>query len=302
MLTTIKRVLKLGWQAFYRDGEIALATIFVLFLSITLVSSLFLFKDVSQFLIAKLEEKVDVSVYFKEGATEEDVLGLKEELSDFPEIKEVEYVSPEEAQQEFVQRHQDEPLLLESMEELGRNPFLASLNIKAWQPSQYEKVSQFLENPEFTNLIEKVDYYQRKLMISRLSSFNSMITRAGVSVALLLIIVATAVTFNTIRLSIYNLRKEIKVQRLVGASNWFIRGPFLVQGAICGLLATTISLLTLAGASWFLTSRVGDFFAGLDIFTMFLNNFQIILAIQLLTGIGLGVTGSTIAIRKYLNE
>lgn len=302
MFTNIRRILRLGWQNFYRDGEIALATIFILFLSITLVSSLLIFKDISQLLIAKLQEKIDISVYFVEGAQEEDIFTMREEVSNFPEVKEVEYVSAEEAQEYFIERHQDEPLLLESIEELGRNPFLASLNIKAWRPDQYEKVSRFLENPEFGGLVEKVDFYQRKLVIERICYFTTMITKIGIAAAVILLVVATAVTFNTIRLSIYNSRKEIRVQKLVGASNWFIQAPFLIQGAICGILATLISSLILVGICWFFSPKIENFFAEIKLFELFAQNLRNLFLIQLATGIGLGVTGSTVAIRKYLQE
>jgi len=300
MFDSIKRIIRSGWNSFSRDGEIALATIFILFLAVTTVSSLFLFKDASEFLLSKVEEKVDVSVYFREEITEGDIFDMREEIEKMPEIKNIEYVSKEQALDDFIVRHEQEPTLIESVEELGRNPFLASLNITTWDPSQYGKISQFLEGIEFGEIIEKVDYYQRKSVIERIRSINSLINNVGVVFSVVLVGVAIAVTFNTIRLSIYNSREEIKIQRLVGASNGFIRGPFLVQGIICGVLATLLSLLVFGAASWLLGPRISSFFLDLDVFELFVQNFVTLAIVQIMTGIGLGILSSMVAIRKYL--
>jgi cell division transport system permease protein len=278
----IKRIIRSGWHSFYRDREIAIATIFILCLAVSFVSSLLLLKDISQFMVVTIQEKVDVSVYFKEEISEEEIFDIRKEISNFPEIKEIEYVSSQKALEDFVVKHEREPLLLGAIEELGR------------------KISSLLEGIEFGDIIEKVDYYQRKTVIERMHSLNSVITQVGISLSIFLIIVAIAVTFNTIRLSIYNSRKEIKVQRLVGASNWFIRGPFLVQGIICGVLATLVSLLAFSAVCWFLSSKIESYFFDLNISQLFLQRFWLLLLIQLATGIGLGVFSSMVAIRKYL--
>jgi len=300
MFTLIKRILKSGWLSFSRDGGLAAATCFIVLIPIFLATSLFLLKDVSQFLISTIQEKADISVYFKESASEEDILKVEEEISKIPEVKNVKYVSKEEALESFVQRHKDEPVLMESLEEVGGNPFLAALNIKAFQANQYQAVANFFEAGTFENLIEKVDYYQRKPVIERIFALTSGMEKAGWISAIVLAIVAILVAFNTIRLAILNQKEEIKVQRLVGASNWFIRGPFLVQGAISGTLAAIICLLIFTLICWFLSPKIEILFSGLNIWRYFTSNFFTIILIQLVTGIGLGVISSTIAIRKYL--
>lgn len=303
MFASFKRIFKSGWISFSRDGGIAAATIFILVMTIFLVSSLFLLQKISQFLIISLEEKVDISVYFKEDSTESEILNVKEELSKVPEVKEIEYVSQETALTEFVERHKDNPVLIESLEEVGENPFLASLNIKAGEASQYQAIANFLEEalpPSSKTLIEKVDYYQRKPVIEKIFSLTSMAKKTGITLSIILVIVAILVIFNTIRLAIYNFREEIKIQKLVGASNWFIRGPFLVQGAISGLFATLSCLFIFTLVCWIFSPKLEVFFAGLNLFTIFTQNLWIIFLIQFLTGVGLGVISSLIAIRKYL--
>ncbi len=300
MFISLKRIFRSGWHSFSGDKEILVATMFVLFLAISLVSTLFLFKDASQVLISIIQEKIDISVYFIENASEEDILNMGEKIAKFPEVEKIEYVSSEKALENFIEEHKEEPALLDSIDEIGQNPFLASLNIKAWDPSQYGKVSSFVEKSNFGNIIEKVDYHEREPVIKIISSLSSNITKFGISFSIILLIVAVLVTFNTIRLSIYNSKEEIKIQRLVGAANWYIRGPFLVQGIVSGILATLISILVLSVTYWFLSPKLAVFSSDLNLFALFIGNFWAIVLIQFTTGIGLGIISSTIAIRKYL--
>ena len=299
MLISLKRIIRSGWLNFSRNSGLSLATIFIMVMTISLVTSLFLFRDISQFLISGLEEKIDISVYFKEAVQEEDILRFREEINKIPEVKNVEYVSREAALERFTQRYKDNQVIMESLGEVG-NPLLASLNIKAWEPSQYITVTNFLETSSYKNLIDKVDYYQRKPVIERIFSITSAINKTGIGFSLILAIVAILVAFNTIRLAIYNSKEEISFMRLVGASNWFIRGPFLVQGAISGFAAVIITLLIFSGALFFLSPKLEILFPGLNIFNSFTGNLGILFLIQIFTGVGLGVVSSIIAIRKYL--
>ena len=300
MLISLKRIIKTGLQSFRRNIAPNLATIFIMIMVISFASALFLLSPISKILIADLQEKVDVSVYFKESALADEILKVKQEISQIPEVKNVEYISREQALEKFIERHRDDPILIESLTELGYNPFLASLNIKAYQSSQYEQVASFLETGSFKDLIDKVDYYQRKPIIDKVSSIVVSLNKFGIFLGIILGLVAFLITFNTIRIAIYNSGKEISIMRLVGASNWFVRGPFLVQGVIIGLIATLITLLIFFGICYSFNPRVAKIAPNINLVGIFFSNFWALLSIQLLTGVGLGVISSLIAIRKYL--
>lgn len=300
MLTSLKRVFRSGWLSFKRQASLSVATCFIMVLTIALATSLFLFQGATQFLISNLQEKADISVYFKEESSEKEILKLKEKLEETPEVKEVKYVSRQSALEQFVQQHKENPLLMESLAEVGENPFLASLSIKAWQASQYSAIVNFLENTFSQNLIEKIDYYQRRPVIERIFSLATGINQAGISLALLFALIAILVIFNQVRLAIYAQKEEIQIQRLVGASNWFIRGPFLVQGIISGFLAILVCLLIFPLTLYFLSPKLAALFADFNLFNYFTKNFWTILLIQILTGVGLGLISSLIAIRRYL--
>jgi len=301
MFTLIKRIFRASWLNFKRNIGLSLATIFILLITISLITSLFLFRQISQFLIAELEAKVDISVYFKEEAPEEEILKAEEKISKMPEVKEVEYISREMAKEKFVQKHKDNPLLMASLQELGENPFLASLNIKAQKPEDYKTIANFLENADFKNYIEQpIDYYQRKPIIDKLSLITSVINKAGIGVSIILVFLSFLVVFNTIRLAISNQREEISIMRLVGASNWFIRAPFLLQGIISGFFATLITILIFFLTCWFLGPKLEIFLPDFNLQNLFFQKFWILFSIQLLSAMALSIFSSLIAMRRYL--
>lgn len=299
MFISLKRIFETAIKNFKVQGLVNFAVLFVMVITCLQVSSTFLLGKISQSLILDLEEKVDISVYLKETAEEEEILSMREKLALNPQVKDIEYISSEKAREIFIERHQDDPLLMESLVQVG-NPFLASLNIKAFDFYQYEEISDILEGSTFQELIQKVDYYQRKPVIERIFSITSGIKNGLIVLSLFLGSVVVLVTFNTVRLAIYSLREEIEIERLVGASNWFIRSPFLAQGAITGFLAFLISTLILSIACFALTPQLKALFSDINLFSCFGENLFPILLIQFLTGTSLGVFSSFIATRKYL--
>jgi cell division transport system permease protein len=299
-MTSLKRVIKNGWSAFWRNIALSLATIFIMVTVLSLVTFLFFLRPVSSILISDIEKKVDVSVYFKEDVSEDDIVQVESEVSRIPQVSEVEYVSKDDALNAFVDKHKDDPVLIDSLTEVGYNPFLASLNIKAQDASQYEQITKFLETGQFKDLIDNVDYYQRKPVIDKVYAMTSGANRIGLLFSLIFGLIAVLIAFNTIRIAIHNSSEEISIMRLVGASDWFVRGPFLVQGIIVGLISAFISLLIAFLASWALDSKISGLIPDVSILRIFLSNILYIFLIQLAAGIILGVLSSLIAVRKYL--
>jgi len=300
MFILLKRVIKTGWKGFRRNIGLSLATILIMVIVISLATLLFLLNPVSKILIADIEKKVDISVYFKEDISSEYILEVEPEISKIPEVKDVEYISKEQALEKFIEKHKDDPVLMESLTELGSNPFLASLNIMAWEPSQYEQVASFLETSSFRNLIDKVDYYERKPVIEKVFSVVSGLNKIGIFFSIVFAVIAVLIAFNTVRIAIYNSGEEISVMRLIGASNWFVRGPFLIQGIIIGFIAVLITLLITFGLCYGFDARIKTIAPDISIYSIFVSNFFLLFLIQLATGIGLGIISSYIAVRKYL--
>lgn len=300
MLTSLKKIIKFSGENISRNKGLFFTTIFIIVITTSLISGLFVLRDLTNSLVDSLRDKVDISIYFTLDAPEEKIIRIKEELSKVPEVKEINYVSREEALIIFKERHKSDPIIIESLEEIGDNPLAAHLNVKAWQASQYEQISNFLESSPFSDIIDKIDYYQNKTIIERLFSISS--TVQGVSFVFIVLsgILAVLVAFNTVRLGIFDFKKEISIMRLVGASNWFIRGPFIVQGAVLGVLAAVISLVIFAVGCWFLAPKIEILAPSFSLFNYFKSHLGLITLIQLLCGLGLGIIPSLFAIRKYL--
>lgn len=300
MFTSLKRTIRYGWLNFRRQASFSIASIFVMFILLFLIASLFLFQGMVEFLTATLLEKVDVSVYFNQDLSEEEILKIKDDLTKISGVKDVEYVSREEALNRFTKRHQNDSGIMGSLAEVGGNPLLASLNIKAWDSQQYASIFNFLNNDSFKESIFKVDYLQRKPIIERLFSLTSKVNKAGILLSLVFAFVAVLLAFNQIRLAIYNSKKEIKIMRLVGAPNWLIRGPFLVQGFFIGISAVLLTLLIFVPACFFVSPKLETIIPGFNVFNYFLNNFYFIFGFQLVAGLGIGIFSSLIGLRKYL--
>ena len=299
-MTLLIRIIKSGWMDFKRNSGLSVAAIFIMVLAISMATSLFLFRESSQVLTKNIEEKLDMYVYFNDELSSDEILAIQKELSGVSGIKDVVYISKDEALQKFVLKHRDDQSIMESLRELGKNPLLSSINIQAWEASQYAAISNFLINSDFSSLISKIDYQQKKPAIERLASISSRINNAGIIANIILALAAILVAFNTVRLAIYNSKEEIETMRLVGASNNFIRGPFLVQGVIVGFLSAVIALLIFGVGLLFLNSGLKLLLSGFNLFGYFISNLPVIFLTQLAFGIGLGVISSHLAIRKYL--
>lgn len=299
MGVSLKRIVKSGWEKFIRDRSSTGAALVVMVIVLLLVSSSFVLQGMSTFLTKTLEEGVDVSAYFTETATEEEIFRVQDELTSMKEVERVKYVSSEEALEIFRATHENDSILLEPLEAIGRNPFLPALNIKAHNPDEYSEIALFLNEESFASVIADVDFHDRAPVIERLSLITAGIRGGVLAVIVALSLVSLLVAFNTIRLTIYSSKDEIEVMRLVGASNWFIRGPFLVQGFIVGIVAAVCTFVLVFALSYFISPRL-EKFADFDLAFFLGSNMVTLLFLLIAVGIGLGVISSTIAIRRYL--
>lgn len=298
--TALKRVFKSGMVSFWRNRWISTATILIMVITLGLITSLFLVSVVANSILQDLEEKVDISVYFKLETPESEILKIKTELEGISDVKSIEYVSREMALAKFEESHQNNPLIIKSLQELGDNPLEASLNVKARLIDDYEGIASFLDSPRFSGYVDNVNYRQNQKVIEKLSSILNTVRKSGFIAILVLGFIAILVTFNTIRLTIYSMREEIGVMRLVGASNWYIRGPFIVEGVMHGLIASVLTIVFFYPLIWIISPKVAVFLAGIDLIGYFNSNFWSIFLLQTLVGVFLGIVSSLIAMGRYL--
>ncbi len=301
MFTTLLRIIKYGLQGFWRNGWLSTTTLLVMLLTLLAFIGLTLFNVLTDTALAALQDKIDISVYFKTAASEDDILNAKNALESLPEVKKIEYISRDKALEIFKSRHQNDPTIAQALEELTTNPLNASLNVKARDPKEYAAIADYLEKEPLKVLIEKVTYAQNAVIIERLDKIIKTGERAGLILTIILTLAAILVTFNTIRLAIYSNRDEIGIMRLVGASNRFTRGPYIIEGIIYGLSAGIISILAAMPAVYFVSPYINVFIPEINLWNYFVSSIVKLLGYQFFFGIGLGIVSSWIAVRRYLH-
>jgi cell division transport system permease protein len=305
-MTALKRIIKGGFLNFKRGGVVSWAAVLVVTITLSVITIIILLQAVLHFSLAQIKDKVDVTIYFTTSAPEDKIMLLKSSLEQLPEVASVSYTSADEALKLFRDRHQSDYPTIQALDEIGNNPLGAYLNVKAKEVSQYENIANFLQSDNTlvlgsASIIDKVNYHQNKMVIDRLNTIIAGAQKLGFLVTLLLVIISIIITFNTIRLTIFISKEEIGVMRLVGASKMHVRGPFMIEGAIYGIVATLITLLLFWPATAWLGRNMTNFL-GINMYDYFISSFFQIFTILLLSGIILGTISSFLAVRKYLNK
>jgi cell division transport system permease protein len=305
IITDFKRVLRSGFVSFWRNGFISLSAVLVMTVTLFVIGSTIFLSAILQSSLAELKDKVDINVYFVTTATEPDIMAIKSRLEQLPEVRSVEYLSREQTLAEFKERHKDEELTLQALDELGENPLGATLNIKAKDPGQYEGIALFLKSDnalgkDKSDIIDDENYHKNKEAIDRLTKIIGSAQRLGLAVNIALAIVAVLISFNTIRLAIYISREEISVMRLVGAGNTYIRGPFVVAGILYGLVAALLTLVLFYPATYWLADATVNFFSGINVIEYYFANFVQFFGIIVGSGMILGALSSYLAVKRHL--
>lgn len=302
MLTNTKRVFTFAFQDFYRNKGMSLAAIFVLAVVTLLVTGLFFLNGINNYLVATIQNKIDVTAYFVSDATDEDILAVKSDLvGQFPGINKIEYVSKEDALEAFTAKHQDNDVFARALTEVGDNPFLPSLNITtSGDTAQYQQINDVLSHANYSSIIEKVDFSQKKDTIEKVFSITSSVNKLGIGLGILLMLIAVLVVFNTIKLVVDASKEEIATMRIVGASAWFVRAPFIIEGALFGVISFVLCLVLSVLVAWLATGFMSILLPGFSLLGYVGHNFFWLILIQLAAGVGLGVVSSFIVVRSYL--
>lgn len=296
------RILKYGLLNFWRNPWLSLATTLIFSIALLILSIFFFLTISTQVVIKAIEEKMDLTVYFKDEAKEEQILELKSILEQFPQVRSARYISKEEAYVIWQKIPASERI--KQLVTPEKNPLPRSLQVKVTKPEDLEYISNFLSSKKWQGIIREagISYQQNKLIVQRLNSIVKFIKKVGTVISLLFLIISFLVMLNTIRLTIFARKEEIEIQRLVGATDVFIEGPFLIEGILYGLLATAISTLI----SYFLINLISPMIktylgeVSFNLKQFFLSNLGLIVLAQFFTGTILGGLCSLLSVRRYL--
>lgn len=296
------RIIKFAFQNFFRNFWLSFITISILILTLVTVNILIVMNFLANTAVESVQEKIDVSVYFNPDASDEAVQNVRSYLFSLSQVKDVKYISKEEALENFRSVHDDNDSIVTTLEELEENPLGATLIIKAHNSEDYPFILETLDNPEFTSYIEDKNYDNHKEIIEKIDYLTGRVRTFGVIISAVFVMIAVLIVINTIRVAIYTHREEIGIMKLVGASNWFVRMPFLVEAVLYSLLATLLIIGLVYPLAYVLEPSLSQYFdmANIGLLDYYNNNFVWIFVGQFAAMCALTIISTGFALGKYL--
>lgn len=303
MLDTISffRIIKTGFVNFWRNIWLSAAATLVMVITLVILSVLLVLFAITTYSINSIKDRVDISVYLNSGVAEAKAVELKNSMAANPLVKEVIYVNPSQALELFRARHQGDQSILESLNELNDNPLSGTLQIKAVNLESYPQIAEELNQEKYRPIIRKVNFTDNQGLIERLNRILRFIVTLGISLVVIFSVIAVLVIFNTITLTIYNRREEVEIMRLVGATNSYIRGPFVIESLLYSCFATLITAAILVPFYYKAVPEINNYLGATgNIFSQ--NYFSLWTIIAMLFGVALllSIISSLLAIRRYL--
>lgn len=303
-ILSFPRILKMGLTNFWRNIWLSAATTLVMVLTLLSFSILFVLNLMANTAITNVEEKIDVSVYLRGNLSEVEISNLQNEIKRIPYVSEIKYISSEQALENFRNKHKNDTMIMEILQEFKKNPLEPVMIIKGEKPEDYPQIVENLGEERYRDFIRKVNYKDNQAMINRITAAANSLEKTGIIVSVIFAAIAILVMFNTIRLTIYSRSKEIEIMKIVGATNWYVRWPMIIEGILYGLVASFVTSAILLPTTRIVSPKIQLYFQGygLNLSQFLSTHFFEIIGIQILVGVFLGVISSTIAIGKYLNR
>lgn len=306
-LITLSRIIGTGVSNFIRNAWLAAAAMAVMVVTLTIVLFSVITSATFNNTIEQINDKIKISVYLNDAVTKEQADDLMGKLRKLSSVRSVNYVSKEQALAQYRAENSNNKELLQAVTETG-NPLPASIQIDPTDTSNITPIKAFLDQEDNITLQDPqagTSYSgDRKQAIDKIAHATNILRQAGVVAVVIFLIISVLIIFNTIQMAIFNRRDELTIMRLLGASTWYIRGPFVVESIMYGIISALISIglikmLFVASASTLQASSLGL----LDInyaATYFHDRFWILLGMQLIVGILIGAASSIVATRRYL--
>jgi cell division transport system permease protein len=281
-----------AWQGFWRNGLMSIAATATMTFMLLLLGGFWIVQAGLSAGLQYVEQKVQVVAYMKDDATQAQVDDALAAVRLMPEVKEVVYVSKDDALARFRANlaERGQPDLTGS---LDSNPLPASIEVFLVDPTDFGAIVTQLESSAG---VDRVDDVQQ--LVDRVTTVTTVIRTVGIAALLLVGLTVLFIIVNTIRLAVTSRAEEIEIMRLVGASDAFIRWPFIFEGALVGLLGAIVTLVILGAAATPLSSLMLGFFRVLPL--EFGTLVRDVAVLVLVTGLGLGVVGSYVSVRSYL--
>ena len=292
MLAFVLFSIRRAWQGIWRNAVMSIAATLTMVLMLTLLAGFFVLQNVLLASLSFVEQKVEVVAYVQNTATQDQVDALVVKVQAMPEVSSVEFISRDQALANF-----REQLAAQGRTDLtaalDQNPLYASINVKLHDPSQLNTVVTSIRDEPIVRSVINI-----QALVDRVLTFTGIVRTAGVVILAIVGLIVLFIIVNTIRLAVVARAEEIEIMRLVGASDAFIRWPFVFEGALVGLFGALITLGMLLLASDPLSKAMVSFFNVLPIELGSVGRDTAILVLG--TGVGVGVVGAWVSVRTYL--
>jgi cell division transport system permease protein len=299
-MVTLWRIMVAGARNFLRNAWLSTAATAVMTVTLVLVLVSFVASRALSGTIRTVEDRVHVSIYLKDSTTPELSKELQKKLETHENVRSIRYVSKSDALAAYREQYKGNPKLLEAVTETD-NPLPASLEVKAKDLRQLDPIVELVRNSEDDRLVLEYSYQaERKNTIDKVIRASNFIKTAGLVASGLFVVISILIIFNTIRMAIFTRKNEIEIMKLVGATNSFIRGPFLFEAALYGMIAAVIAVLIGYGLVVGGGPRLPSDIQIAPTIELFKNQPALILAGELVIGICIGVLSSLLAMVRYL--
>ncbi len=297
------RILIAGARNFMRNMWLSTAATAVMTVTLTLIMMSFISNMAVTATIKGVTDKIDVSIFLKNTLTPDQINGLKQNLINSGNVASLTYVSPQQAVLNYKDQNKNNPQLIAALDQAG-DALPSSIQVKAKDPKHLDVIEAVVSQSKNQQLLDPTappSYTgSRKATIDRIIRVASFFKTLGLAASAMFLVISTLIIFNTIRMAIFTRRDEIEIMKLVGATKWFIRGPFIFEAALYGIIAaviaTILSFLLLFGGATKVASYI-DFSTTLSFFQTYIF---LIIAAEFVLGITIGAVSSLLAMSRYL--
>ena len=298
------RIFKFAIQGFFRNFWLSVVTVTMMLMAVLSVTLLISFDYIKQTTIEGVEQKIDVLISIKPEVSSDQVENLANDLDDLAEVKKVRIITPDENREIFIQSNLDDKTreALDIFEE-NENPFNYSLTDQAYNLDQYSVILNFVKDNKYNDLVEETMHRDYSIFVSKINDLSILVNRYSWYIVLIFILISIIVIFNTIRISIYSRRNEISIMKLVGASNWFVRTPFLLEGVFYALASVLIAMAIFYPVLNFIQPSLNSYFQGeqvINLVSYFGEHWLWIFGLQFIVLSFLNIISTAVAIRRYL--
>lgn len=287
-----------------RNAGLAFITMTILSLALVSVNALFGLRALTSAAIRAVEQQVDVSIFFNPRATPDQIEKVKTYVYQVAAVSRTDYMSPEQALAAFRERHAGDPDIVKSLDVLEGNPLGAILVVRTKDTADYKKILTALAADEFKTVIQKRSFEDRSKIVENVQLLTSRLERLSAGLAGIFAIIAILIIFNAIRVAIYTQREEISIKKLVGATNGFIRAPFLIEAFVYVVVSIGVTALLIALATRVIDPYLGPLISGggFSLWGTFFDLWYVVFGAQLVIVLSVAWLTAALAMRKYLRK